>query len=180
MTKHEPDWSNPPQVFRIWNTQVERALSMDESRRSVAANGLYRMQFEIACMDADECQQLISFLQNLGEQRMWMPFWPDAVYITALTPIGASTLPVSDTAHCNFNSGRVVIWRGFSDSEIIPVLSVGANSLILENTIAKALSVDFKVYPALYGRISKWDDIEIVTDEFFRAQIEFTEMAVNS
>jgi hypothetical protein len=152
----EPNWSEPPKERIQFLTDILSAYSGAEQRIALRKKPRLHLSYRILPTDHKTAVSLDALLFGHQARMFGVPFWPDAIKITAATDAFTSLI------HCNtvdrkfIPGGIVVLWRDPFIHEAATILSVAADSITTTAPLNSSWPADGFTYaiPVLTGR---WD-----------------------
>ena len=171
-----PDWADDVTVEYLWKTVVAQAVTGSEKRSGLWAFSHRALSFQCESRSGMEAAMLRQRLQGSLGLIFGVPFWPDAVTLSADCEAGATSLPVSSTADRRFPAGGLAIAVSGSAYEVFTLDSVGATSLTLEAGIQQDWPAGTMICPFFQGRMdSTGGEITGETGESAGISIRITE-----
>jgi hypothetical protein len=168
----EPNFGSTVRETLEWRTNVLRAYSGKEQRRSVRAKP--RRNFQYDFWVGKEAQQL---LQNslLGWQNriFAVPVWMDKLLLEApLTP-GAMSIPLDTTDYSFSAGGSLIILKSEQEYEVLDIDTVGA-SIALISAVEQDWPAGTPVYPIIAAHLPVSVSTQQLTDTIISGTVEFT------
>jgi len=109
----EPDWSEPFRERLAWLTDVQPSAE-EAAEQRIALRALERteLRYRALATQAREAAALRSLLYGAGGKLLAVPFWPDALRITASLSPGATDIPLLTTIGRRLQAGALaLLWR---------------------------------------------------------------------
>jgi hypothetical protein len=152
----EPDWSELVKERTQYLTDILLAYSAKEQRVALRKRPRTHLSYRVLPTEARVAAALEALLYSQQSHTFGVPFWPDAIKITASTDALTSLIHCS-TANRKFAPGGIVVlWRDPFTHEAATILSVAADSITTTAPLNNAWPADGFTYaiPVLTGR---WD-----------------------
>lgn len=129
----EPDWTEPVRERLAWLTDIQ-ASAEEAAEQRIALRGLERaeLRYRALALQPREAAALRSWLYGAAGKLLAVPFWPDAVRVTAAAAPGATALFVapdaSDGSRRIAPGARALLWRDPHTWELVEVVNAQPTS----------------------------------------------------
>ncbi len=150
-----PDWSSAVGLEYLWKTVIKQAVTGAEKRSSLWSVPHRTFEFQCEARNGMEASMLRQRLQGSLGLIYGVPLWSDAVALSAGCDAGDRTLPVTDTVNRLFPADGLAIIVSGAAYEVLPLDSVGANSLTLAADLPQDWPAGSFVCPFFQGRMDK-------------------------
>lgn len=172
----EPQWSSVVRLTLVHRSSVYEALDTSEERHGLSPRPLYRLEYDAMTSQGSEtgyCRRLFDLANAVP---IACPVWFDYVTLTAQASIGATTLTVDTTQNSLWQVANdyCLVRSDWRTWELLQCSSVGSTSIGLTDATTKLWSVGTRIYPVLFGRLSR-NDWTALTDEHATIPITFDE-----
>lgn len=173
------NWLNGALVESRWMTDVTRATTLTEERRSLLDRPHRDIEVFLVGLDKQETFNLQNVLQKItGERTMW-PLYTD--FTRGTQPITADTITCDTTYRRFFNGGRVAIVefganRSISQIEYATIDYVQDDKIVLTEDTTLDFNGVQRVYPIFYAEITRDTEIEFLTPDLARAIVSLREI----
>lgn len=167
-----PNWDSTVQETIEWRTNVLRAYSGKEQRRSIRTKA--RRGFQYDFWVNKQSQQL---LQNslLGWQNriFAVPVWMDKLILTTPLSPGDTTIALNTAGYSFEAGGSLIILSGEQNYEVANIDTVGA-SIALVNALEQSWPAGTPVYPMIAAHLPRSVSTRQQTDTILEGSVEFT------
>jgi hypothetical protein len=172
----EPDWAEPVETRRFFQTVTTSSLSTREVRHAMAARPLLRISYTLMTGDEADTTRLKQLFMRLGSRLVCVPLWPEALKTTGPVSATAMLLATDATAGRRIAAGDLaLVWASPALWSLHGVESVGAASVTLRQAVGVAFPQGAWVAPVRSGHFTAVPSAEQLTDAVARCNIEFEE-----
>lgn len=155
---HQADWTNTPELQRIWRTPVDTALTGVEGRKIVRHSSWLKLEYEILPFNHVERARMEDrIFAALKVGKAAVPHWGRGVPLLSAAAIGATTLTLERDDHdiavdtyCIIQSS---IPAEFDQWETVLLTDVAGANLTLSTALTKAYEAGVRIWPLLFGRL---------------------------
>lgn len=172
-----PDWSDGLTEGIRFLTDVQETSADKELRAAVRTIPDRRLTLRHLTIDATRSARLEALLAA-GQLGYWLPWWPDAVRLSAPVAAGAASVPM-DTAGRYMGDSRLLLWMDDDRWELVDVdgIAAGAYSLALGQPLA-AWPAGTWAIPLRRAGVDGNPDLTRETSRIVRAEISFRSRVV--
>lgn len=173
------NWRDPIRVETAWLTDITKALTGAEERRSIRDRPTRSMAVLFHGLTQEEATGLWMNLLTFAKARLLMPLYTDYAKLTG--PSSGSTLPCDPTLRRFFPGCRVVIhyWerRRFPTMvEYGRIESVGPDGIVLKDALAGSFPANARVYPVIECEANVDQIASAIADERSEMRLQFHEV----
>lgn len=154
---HQADWTNTPNVSRLWRSPVENAVSGKEDRTSVRDNAWFKMTYSVFPHNHVERARFDDRMRAaLKAGKLAVPHWGRGVPLEAAATASDTTLTLARADHDIVEGEHVLVQPSasaeFDTWDLAVVVSVAGAVLTLGQGIGNAYAAGVRVWPLLFGK----------------------------
>jgi len=173
---HQPDWSNLPEINRVWRSQVATAKGGAEDRSSARADYWKRIRYEVLPFNQPEKGLLeLRIREALKWGRAAVPEPGRGYFFDASVTAGDSSI-VLDTSDHELTVGRYILLSSrapdlWEQCEVALVVEISGATITLGAPIEFDYGAGDNVWPLVLGRLNS-EDIQAMAPHRSRHSID--------
>lgn len=150
-----PDWRGKINVTEEYSTLIREALDLSEERIAKRSRPRYKISFDTTEMTADETAYLRSILESANGRPFAVPFWQDALPISADAVSGNPWVDTEDTDGMLFDVlPYAMVWSDYRTFTTHRVFSVSANQIVLADPLTQSFEAGSVIVPMAVGKMA--------------------------
>lgn len=169
------NWRSKISVTEDWSTIVREALDLSEERIAKRTRPKFKISFDTNEMTADETAYLRSVIESAGERPFAVPFWNDAVKLSADAVAGN---PWVDTETIDGELFDVLpyamLWRDYRTFSTHRIFSASASQVVLADPLTASFIAGEWIVPMTVGKLAL-PDMAALTDIHGTFKVSFEE-----
>ncbi len=154
---HAPDWRQPVEWSRSWDTRIESAVTGSEARVGLRLKPREKIRFRLVPLDLAERLAMVARLKAAAKAGLALvPHWGRGATLTGVAA-GSSLTVVADSFKAQpgdlvfVHSGDIEDWESFDVAEV----AVHRNrTLSLASSLSRSYPAGSRVFPTITGRIT--------------------------
>lgn len=167
-----PNWDSTVQETLEWRTNVLRAYSGKEQRRSIRTKARRGFQYDF-WVDKKAQQLLQNSLLGWQNRIFAVPVWMDKLILMAPLSPGDTAIALNTTGYSFEAGGSLIIMRTEQEYEVLNIDTVGT-SIGLVNAVEQNWPAGTPLYPMIAAHLPMSVATRQQTDTVLEGSVEFT------
>ena len=147
-----PNWTNPPEHIKTWQTKIDEAADKSEYRASLRLRPLFTVDLNITSAQISETPTLENDIRRaLEADKIVVPFHGRGVNLST-NATGTTLVLKNNLWHWKIND-FITIWDGHGKPDIKKIIAINGNNITIDSALSSTHNAkSTTIWPMFYGR----------------------------